>query len=933
MTHHRFKDEALMEIFVHYVSLLGALRWRVAVTAMLAAVLALFAALTEAQTPPSLAMRGGIDLDGNGRSELLVRSVSNAGLTQLLAGRLVNNQFVFTPQADPGGNFRLVGVTDFDGNGKSDLAFQNITQGEFGDVRSWFDFASSSERLFRQVKQVWDVQAVGDMDGDGRGDLVWRYVVANSPDTGVSYVWFTNPTGTPTVRKRGGAPLNWKLLGAADLNGDGRADMVYVSPEGQVRVLMATENRTCANFVAGTIATGFVAQTLADFTGRGRAEVLLRNPTNGQTSLMALDARGLALPQFVGNPDDINANCTATTTTITNSLITLPASDVTWQLYGTGDFNGDGVFDVVWLRTDGTLALWQMNAPASSTATTAAPTLVTAAGTAPTGTTNFAVFAGVTAPSSSIATKNDQAASRFLAQATFGATTAEIASVNALGMNGWLDSQFAKPQTLHVPAVTAYINTLPVSERTGQLGFQSNLWKVFTTGEDQLRQRVAYALSQIFVISINSGTISFAYPRGPAAYMDMLGANAFGNFRTLLEGVTYSPMMGIYLSSMRNQKENPTTGAVPDENYAREIQQLFSIGLYQLNADGSYRLDANGKPIETYTNADITGLAKVFTGLSWAGPDTSADRFFGRNAGADPDREIKPMQAYNQYHSTSAKQFLGVTIPAQTVADTNGDIKIALDTLFNHPNVGPFIGEQLIQRLVSSNPSGGYVSRVAQVFNDNGFGVRGDMKAVVRAILMDPEARDLARTTTETGKLREPAVRLVQFMRSFNARSANGRFLIGDLSDPSTQLAQSPMRAPSVFNFYRPGYTPPNSQVGNAMLVAPEMQITNETTVAGYLNAMRTYIASGVGVATAGVRDVQPDFSAELALANDPDALIDRVSLLLTPGSLSQTTRNRVRAAVASVNIGTTNPDADRRNRVNLAVYLVMASPDYILQN
>ncbi|MEQ1516246.1 MAG: DUF1800 domain-containing protein [Usitatibacteraceae bacterium] len=513
-------------------------------------------------------------------------------------------------------------------------------------------------------------------------------------------------------------------------------------------------------------------------------------------------------------------------------------------------------------------------------------------------------------------------ASRFLGQATFGPKMSDIDSVTATGLDAWLNSQFAKPQTLHLPQVTAYLNTLPADQQRGQTAFQWSLWKNFATGDDALRQRVAFALSEIFVISNNS-SLSFAYPRGPANYLDMLGTHAFGNYRNLLEAVTYSPMMGLYLTHLRNQKENAATGTVPDENYAREVMQLMSIGLYQLNQDGTQKRDGNGKLIETYSNADVSGLAKVMTGLSWAGPDTSTNRFNGGGLATEPDREIKPMQAYDQFHSTSQKQFLGVTIPPQTIGQTNNDVRIALDTLFNHPNVGPFIGKQLIQKLVSSNPSEQYVSRVAAAFNNNGSGVRGDMKAVLRAVLLDVEARGAA--TATSGKLREPAVRFVHWMRSFSARSADGRFLLGTTSDPASQLAQSPMYSPSVFNFFRPGYIPPNSKVGAVGLVVPEAQITNETSVAGYLNYMRGVITSGIGTATGGVRDIQADYTAELALATNPDALIDRVSLLLTGGTLTASTRASVRAAVASV--------TDTRNRVNLAIYLIMASPDYIFQN
>ncbi|MEP7155394.1 MAG: DUF1800 domain-containing protein [Betaproteobacteria bacterium] len=523
-------------------------------------------------------------------------------------------------------------------------------------------------------------------------------------------------------------------------------------------------------------------------------------------------------------------------------------------------------------------------------------------------------------------------ASRFLSQATFGPRMSDIDAVSQSGYSAWIDGQFAKAQTLHLPPVTAYLNTLPIDSQKGQTAFQWSIWKNFATGDDALRQRVAFALSEIYVVSLNSN-IAFSYPRGPANYLDMLGTNAFGNFRTLLENVTYSPMMGLYLSHLKNQKENAATGATPDENYAREVMQLLTIGLYELNQDGSLKLDAQGKPIDTYNNADVSALAKVFTGLSWAGPDTSNNRFGGGGSPVDANKEIKPMQAYSQYHSTSLKQFLGVTIPATTVANTNGEVGIALDRLFNHPNVGPFIGKQLIQRLVSSNPSPAYVSRVAGVFNNNGSGVRGDMKAVIRAILLDPEARATPTAGATTGKVREPIVRLVHWMRAFNARSADGKFLLGTTSDPATQLAQSPMYSPSVFNFFRPGYIPPNSRVGGQGLASPEMQITNETSIAGYLNYMRGVINAGVGTRTGGVNDIQADYTAELALSTNPGALVDRVNLLLTGGNLSPGTRTLIVNAVSTINIGTSNPNADMRNRVNLAILMTMATPEYLFQN
>jgi serine protease len=320
------------------------------------------------------AKRGVFDLDATGKSQLMLRS----GNTQILAGRFQNNVFQFAPLADPGVNVRLVGIGDFNGDGKSDLAFQNLVQDPvFGEVRVWPTFAQGSEVLWRQVKKVWDVQVVGDLDGDGKADLVWRYVVSESPDTGVSYIWFSNGSGVSQVRKRGGAPLNWTLLGAADLNSDNAADMIYISPEGNIRALMATPNRTCANLSAGALPTGFTALKLADFTGRGKGDMLIRNPNTGETRLLALNAVGLALPPYTGAPDDQNASCTASTLTVSQSSITLPNTNVGWQFFASGDFNGDGIVDIVWRLPNNTFTVWLMNANGAS------PNVISNAGTLP----------------------------------------------------------------------------------------------------------------------------------------------------------------------------------------------------------------------------------------------------------------------------------------------------------------------------------------------------------------------------------------------------------------------------------------------------------------------------------------------------------------------------------------------------------------------
>jgi len=514
-------------------------------------------------------------------------------------------------------------------------------------------------------------------------------------------------------------------------------------------------------------------------------------------------------------------------------------------------------------------------------------------------------------------------AARFLIQASFGPTEASISAVMSIGVAAWLEKQFELPQTLHrtyiEQAMAAGDPTAPQSSYRDFV--MDTFWKQAIIAEDQLRQRLVFALSQIFVVSQVNGDVSNR-PRGLAAYLDVLGAHAFGNFRKLLEAVALHPIMGLYLSHLRNQKENPTTGRVPDENFAREVMQLFTIGLYELNPDGSRKLDGSGRPIPTYDNADVEGLARVFTGWSWAGPDKSNTRFSGGTP--DPDRDILPMQAYAQYHSTSAKLFLDVAIPPGTPAEAS--LKTALDALFNHPNTGPFIARQLIQRFVTSNPSPAYVTRVAAAFADNGQRVRGDMKAVLRALLLDTEARsDRSASQPNWGKLREPVLRLANWARAFGATSVSGRYSIRNVADPSTALGQNPLRSPSVFNFFRPGYVPPNTAIAAAGLVAPEFQITGENSAAGYLNFMRNVVNNGAGSGA----DVRSSYTAETALAGDPDQLVDRVKLLLTANQMTDATRQAIRDAVASIPITAANAAP---NRAKLAVYLTLASPEFIVQ-
>jgi len=498
-------------------------------------------------------------------------------------------------------------------------------------------------------------------------------------------------------------------------------------------------------------------------------------------------------------------------------------------------------------------------------------------------------------------------AARFLGQATMGATRAEIDRVAGSGYEAWLNEQFAAPRaTSHYDwlvsagyAVSANMN--------GIAGFDPAMWRQLIGGADQLRQRVGMALLDFLVIGIDGLNTSWRQ-FAAAAYMDMLWDGAFGNYRTLLDRVTASPAMGYYLTYLGNRKANPATGAVPDENYARELLQLFTIGLVRLNPDGTVQMNG-GRAAETYTQDDITGLARVFTGYTLDSADNST-----------PDRLRRPMVINPAQHETGTKTFLGATIPA----GTNGpdSLTMALNAIFAHPNVPPFVSRQLIQRLVTSNPSPSYVARISGVFENNGAGVRGDLKAVVRAILLDNDARGAGGLVSQSfGKLREPVMRLTGWARAFNATSPSGTWPIGDTSSPSTRLGQSPGRSPSVFNFFRPGYTPPNSAIAAQGLVAPEFQITSEPSVVAYVNYMAALIANGAG-------DFRPDYTEISARAGDSAALVDDVDLLLG-AYLSIPTRDAVRGAVDS--IPASAPDG-ALNRVRTAILLTLAAPEYLVQ-
>ena len=575
------------------------------------------------------------------------------------------------------------------------------------------------------------------------------------------------------------------------------------------------------------------------------------------------------------------------------------------------------------------------------------------------------VYTAPTATPLELTTENKEVA-RFLLQATYGPTFKDITDLRIKGIDAWLNEQFS----LSIQSHQQYLYDLrDAGVKVRNEEARESFWKQALTGRDQLRQRVAFALSEIFVVSELGGNLD-NQPYALGSYLDTLTRNAFGNYRQLLEDVTLHQAMGRYLDMLGNDKEDVATSRTPNENYAREVLQLFSIGLYQLNSDGTFKLDAASKPISTYDQDEVKGFAKVFTGWNWGGNTTRTDATW-----VNPAKQYLweyAMQPWPSHHSTGEKLVLnGVTIPAGQTPEK--DLKDALDNIFNHPNVGPFISRQLIQKLITSNPSPAYIMRVAAAFNDNGAGVRGDLKTVIRTILLDPEARGTSRApygTSRTGtqrgassrqatnrgaplvvpqqstapevqnnavtppsaqvssakavgKLREPIVRWAHLMRAFNPPTPDGRYRIWYIEAPEYGLGQSPLRSPSVFNFFEPDYSLPGV-IAKSGVISPEFKLANETSVIGSVNFFRDTIYGGHAGWTGS--PVTMDYSSYVDWAADPPKLVDQLNLIFMAGRMTDQTRTSIVTALNNM----WAPDTGERLR--MAIYLVTTSKEFIIQ-
>ena len=516
---------------------------------------------------------------------------------------------------------------------------------------------------------------------------------------------------------------------------------------------------------------------------------------------------------------------------------------------------------------------------------------------------------------------SQQDAARMLIQATFGATSVEdIEALRVEGFERWLWNQFNTPAMSHTGYLDAQRTRNDKSRATDEMSYEA-VWQQWLTGPDQLRARVSFALGQIVVISNVAPDLR---PYAMSSYLDMLNRNAFGNYRTLLKDVTLHPAMGYYLNMMKSEKDDPAQGIHPNENYAREVLQLFSIGLVELNPDGSAKLGGEGKPIPTYGEAEVKGFAKAFSGWTFASQDPAKPSQFHKGDESLDSNWTTPMRAFASKHAPDAKKLLGsTTLPAGQTPEK--DLEDAIDVVFNHPNVGPFIGRQLIQRLVTSNPSRAYIARVTAAFNNNGAGVRGDLKAVVQATLLDPEAR-APTAGASYGKQREPVIRFANYLRALGARSSSGINAIHYLDSTDDGLGQSPLLAPSVFNFFSPNFRQPGA-VARAGLYAPEFQITTETSVVGSLNFFASLIHNG-GYGWGDHRMVLNTEPLE-ALASDPGALVARIDALFFGYQMGSSTRERLTRMLVAMPGG---GDYQRKERVQAALIVTAMSPDYVVQ-
>ncbi len=532
---------------------------------------------------------------------------------------------------------------------------------------------------------------------------------------------------------------------------------------------------------------------------------------------------------------------------------------------------------------------------------------------------------------------NENASSRFLSQATLGFNLSNINQLTNEGYENWVENQITQPRAFSILQKIRDYHQI-MKDSTGNTNIQVGSrpwryawWNYFMNSPDLLRQRIALALSEICVISEISPFNFNSYALGK--YYDILLDNALGNYKDLLIDITFSPAMAVYLTHMNNPKSNPAANTYPDENYAREIMQLFTIGTVMLNNDGTEVLDSEGQPINAYNNTDILEFSKVFTGLTWGDRDQ-----FARGPRNDTSY-IPSLAMWNNFHEPGIKNLLnGFQIPNRIPVDGVADIEDAIQNLFDHPNTPPFVCFRLIQRLVTSNPSPSYVNDIANVFINNGQNVRGDLAAVVRAILLHEESRGCQNCENiHYGMLREPMLRYFQIHKAFNAFTESGEYR-NDLDNLYSLTGQRPLGAPSVFNFFQYDFQP-IGPINDANLFGPEFQITNAQSIQGYINGLHRWLFENnisdeyslySGEPSANFSDEigNLDITDELELTNNDQLhiLIDRINMILANGAVSEESIQLIQAVLE---VFPNNTQEEKRQKVATAIYLIMTSPEY----
>lgn len=615
-------------------------------------------------------------------------------------------------------------------------------------------------------------------------------------------------------------------------------------------------------------------------------------------------------PAAIPNPNTITVSASSVSSPSTSGSVqvsvfnpvpvisTAAASPVSGTSY-TLEVNGTGFVSAAQIQVGG----------ANVTTNFISPTALQASITIPTGSGPISV--DVVNPNPGGSTSNAMSAiidlatipsaARLLDQATFGPTLSDIQHVQAIGIDAYITEQF-KTQDTPLPNIPTTLPPLCSAANTPTNCEESEWWQTVLTGNDQLRQRVAFALSELFVISSNTDnatTITY--------YHNMLAQDAFTNFETIMHDVSLSPGMGAYLNMLNSAK--PATGQIANENYPRELMQLFTIGLVELNQDGTMQLDGSGNPIPTYTQAQVQAFARAYTGWTYA---TSAGAVPSKFPNGTPNY-LAPMVAVESAHDTTAKTLLnGTVLPAGQTAEL--DLAGALDNIFNQPNVGPFVCKQLIQHLVTSTPSAAYVSRIAAVFADNGSGVRGDMQAVIRAILEDQEARaGDTNPAFDGGHLREPMLWITNYLRAvgFTNTDVNGSYF--SLSNYSNNLSERPYRSGSVFNFFPPSYVIPQTTLN-----APEFDLENTATAILRLSLADSLVNNKI-------TGFSIDLSAtsmlgQIAAANSGN-LVDTLGVLFMHGQMPSDMRSEILTAING--LGTA------QQKVRVATFLVITSSQY----